>query len=46
MLLWEDGVARTLDSRADVEASEGDATDDDAEPAPVELASAFRESDR
>jgi len=46
MLLWEDGVARTLDSRADLDASEGDATDDDAEPAPAELASAFSESDR
>jgi len=46
MLLWEDGVARTLDSRADLEASDGYATDDDAEPAPAELASALRESDR
>ncbi len=47
MLLWEDGVARTLDSRADLESADGEATDgDDAEPAPAELASAFRESDR
>jgi len=47
MLLWEDGVARTLDSRSDLESADGDATDgDDAEPAPAELASAFREADR
>ena len=47
MLLWEDGVARTLDSRADLEAADGEATDgDNAEPAPAELASALRESDR
>src|SRR6185312_13831124 len=47
MLLWEDGVARTLDSRAETpESADGEATDDDAEPAPAELASAFRESDR
>jgi ribose-phosphate pyrophosphokinase len=47
MLLWEDGVARTLDSRADLESADGDASDgDDTEPAPAELASALRESDR
>jgi len=47
MLLWEDGVARTLDSRSDLESADGDAADgDDAEPAPAELASAFREADR
>jgi hypothetical protein len=47
MLLWEDGVARTLDSRADLESADGDAADSGgAEPAPAELASAFSESDR
>src|SRR5262245_26352640 len=45
MLLWEDGVAKPLDARHELEAGgEGEATDDD-EPAP-ELASAFREADR
>jgi ribose-phosphate pyrophosphokinase len=44
MLLWEDGVAKTLDARHELEGEgEGEATDD--EPAP-ELASAFRETDR
>jgi len=43
MLLWEDGVAKTLDAREADDA--GDATGADDEPAP-ELASAFRETDR
>jgi ribose-phosphate pyrophosphokinase len=45
MLLWEDGVAKTLDAREPDEAGEDEATDAGDEPAP-ELASAFREADR
>ena len=51
MLLWEDGVAKTLDSRAEQErrAAGGDGAGedvDDDEPSPPQLASAIREADR